>query len=97
MYYIRWDPRWWTLEAALRNGSQIPFNTTGYWPYSGNTGAKGYTGKVHDAGSYVTDPATQTGDWSSLDLDGLPEGTIAFFDNPSVTRNYSLPNYELWG
>ncbi|KAF3016481.1 hypothetical protein E8E14_009582 [Neopestalotiopsis sp. 37M] len=95
--FNRWDPRWWTLEATLRNGSQIPFNTTGYWPYSGNTGAKGYTGEVHDAGSYATNPATQTGDWSSLDLDGLPEGTIAFFDNPSVTRNYSLPNYELWG
>jgi hypothetical protein len=93
----RWDPRWWYLEATLRNGTQLGFKTTGYYPYSGNTGAVGVTGKVHDAGSYAVDPNTEQAVFSSLDLGGLSEGTIAFFDNPTVTRNYSLPGYGLFG
>lgn len=81
----------------MTNGEEIAFETTGYYPYSGNTGAKGVTGKVHDAGVYAVDPATQTANFSSLDLDGLSPGTIAFFDNPTVTKNYSLPGYKLLG
>jgi hypothetical protein len=93
----RWDPRWWSLEALLANGTRVGFNTTGYYPYSGNTGARGVTGKVHDAGTYAVNPHTEAANFSSLDLDGLSAGTIAFFDNPTVTKNYSLPGYGLFG
>jgi hypothetical protein len=81
----------------LTNGTQIGFNTTGYYPYSGNSGAKGVTGKVHDAGSFAVDPHNETSVFGSLNLDGLAAGTIAFMDNPTVTRNYSLPDYGLFG
>jgi hypothetical protein len=97
IHEYRWDPRWWSLEATLRNGTQLGFDTTGYYPYSGNTGAAGVTGKVKDAGSYAVDPHTEQAVFSSLDLRGLAAGTIAFFDNPTVTKNYSLPGYGLFG
>ncbi|KAK8118368.1 uncharacterized protein PG998_002994 [Apiospora kogelbergensis] len=93
----RWDLRWWALEATLNNGSQLGFNTTGYYPYSGNTGARGVTGKVHDAGTYGVDPNTQEAAFGTLNLTGLSAGTIAFLDNPTVTRNYSLPGYDVFG
>jgi len=93
----RWDPRWWTIEATLSNGTELGFPTTGYYPYSGDSGAAGVIGKVHDAGSYAVDPNTEKAVFSSLDLKNLAAGTIAFFDNPTVTKNYSLPNYGLFG
>lgn len=55
------------------------------------------TGKVHDAGSYTVNPQNQTAVFSSLEIANLTAGTIAFFDNPTVTRNYSLPGYGLFG
>ena len=54
------------------------------------------TGKVHDAGTYAVFP-NQTANFNSLNLDGLAVGTIAFFDNPTVTKNYSEPGYALLG
>jgi hypothetical protein len=93
----RWDPKWWTIEATLSNGTELGFPTTGYYPYSGDSGAAGVIGKVHDAGSYAVDPNTEKAVFSSLDLKGLAAGTIAFFDNPTVTKNYSLPGYGLFG
>ncbi|KAF7370477.1 Elongation factor 2 [Mycena sanguinolenta] len=94
---FRWDPRWWSLSLKLTNGTTMGLPTTGYWPYSGDTGLKGVTAPVHDAGSYALFP-NQTANAGSLDLTGLPEGgSILFFDNPSPTRNYSEPGYGLLG
>lgn len=97
MLLCRWDPRWWTLQATLKNGTQMGFNTTGYYPYSGNTGNRGFTGPVHDAGSYAVNPGNETAEFGMLNLKGLSEGTIVFMDNPTVTKNYSLPDYGLFG
>jgi len=93
----RWDPRWWSLSLNLKDGSQLALPTTGYWPYSGDSGPAGVTAQVHDAGTYGLN-TDQTHDESTLDLDNLPPGgSIIFFDNPSPTRNYSLPGYHLLG
>ncbi|KAJ7255456.1 hypothetical protein B0H12DRAFT_1113500 [Mycena haematopus] len=94
---FRWDPRWWSLSLKLKNGTTMGLPTTGYWPYSGDTGLQGVTAPVHDAGSYALFP-NQTANNGSLDLTGLPPGgSILFFDNPSPTRNYSEPGYGLLG
>jgi len=93
----RWDPRWWSLSLNLKDGTQLALPTTGYWPYSGDSGPAGVTAQVHDAGTYGLN-TDQTHDESTLDLDNLPPGgSIIFFDNPSPTRNYSLPGYHLLG
>ncbi|KAJ7130808.1 hypothetical protein C8R43DRAFT_896080 [Mycena crocata] len=94
---FRWDARWWSLSLKLVNGSTIGVPTTGYWPYSGDSGLKGVTAPVLDAGSFGLLP-NQDGDPSTLNLTGLPPaGGIIFFDNPSPTRNYSEPGYGLLG
>ncbi|KAJ7491995.1 hypothetical protein FB451DRAFT_1216566 [Mycena latifolia] len=94
---FRWDPRWWSLTLKLTNGTTMGLPTTGYWPYSGDSGLRGVTAPVHDAGSYGLFP-NQTSNPGSLDLTGLPQGgSILFFDNPSPTRNYSQPGYGLLG
>ncbi|KAI1328526.1 hypothetical protein F5Y16DRAFT_150018 [Xylariaceae sp. FL0255] len=65
--------------------------------FSGHTGAKGFTGKLHDSGGYAVDPNTEKAVFSSLNLTNLAPATIAFFNNSTVTKNYSLPGYELFG
>ncbi|KAK4495092.1 hypothetical protein PRZ48_013419 [Zasmidium cellare] len=75
----------------------MAFPTTGYYPYSGNSGPLGVTGPVHDAGTYAVDSHTQSAVWDSLQLDNVSPGSVVFFDNPTVTHNYSLPNYALLG
>ncbi|KAJ7504244.1 hypothetical protein B0H11DRAFT_1710209 [Mycena galericulata] len=93
----RWDPRWWSLSLKLTNGTTLGLPTTGYWPYSGNSGLKGVTAPVHDAGTYGLFD-NQTADVSTLNLTGLPPGgSVLFFDNPSPTHNYSEPGYGLIG
>jgi len=99
--YGSWDPRWWSLSLTLTNGTKIGLPTTGYWPYSGNSGLGGVTAQVYDAGTYaIHDTISQTSDNSTL-LAGFAsvpaEGGIVFFDNPSPTRNYSLPGYKVLG
>ncbi|KAJ7224106.1 hypothetical protein GGX14DRAFT_351040 [Mycena pura] len=95
--FTRWDPRWWSLSLKLTDGTTMALPTTGYWPYSGDSGLQGITAPVHDAGTYAIFP-NQTADSASLDLEGLaPGGNILFFDNPSPTRNYSEPGYGLLG
>ena len=72
--------------------------TTGYWPYSGDSGPGGITGPLHDAGSYglLADGATANN--KTLNFSNLPsQNTVVFFDNPSPTKNYSLPGYHLLG
>jgi hypothetical protein len=73
--------------------------TTGYWPYSGNSGAAGVTAPIHDGGSYAVDDFTELSVVKSLNLSGVSRtgSTILFFDDPSPTHNYSEPNYELLG
>ncbi|KAF5360072.1 hypothetical protein D9758_007552 [Tetrapyrgos nigripes] len=94
----KWDARWWSLSLNLKNGTSLGLPTTGYWPWSGDSGLEGRTAPLIDAGTYALD-ATMTGsDNSTLDFTGLPEtGGIVFFDNPSPTRNYLLPGYKLLG
>ncbi|KAJ7031132.1 hypothetical protein C8F04DRAFT_960721 [Mycena alexandri] len=94
---FRWDPQWWSLSIALTNGTTIGVPTTGYWPYSGDSGLKGVTAPVLDAGTFGLLP-NQDADPSTLNLTGIPpSGAILFFDNPSPTHNYSEPGYELLG
>ncbi|KAJ7696507.1 hypothetical protein B0H17DRAFT_400531 [Mycena rosella] len=94
---FRWDPRWWSLSLKLTDGTTMGLPTTGYWPYSGDSGLKGATAPVHDAGSYGLFP-NQSANPNTLDLTGLPQGgSILFFDNPSPTKNYSQPGYGLLG
>ncbi|KAK6967122.1 elongation factor 2 [Favolaschia claudopus] len=80
------------FESKAQNGTTMGLPTTGYWPYSGDSGLRGVTGAVHDAGSFALFP-DQTANADSLDWTGLPSGgnNIVFFDNPSPTRNYSEP------
>ncbi|KAF9446850.1 hypothetical protein P691DRAFT_794050 [Macrolepiota fuliginosa MF-IS2] len=93
----RWDPRWWSLTLHLKNGTDLGLPTTGYWPYSGDSGLRGVTAPLHDAGTYGLFP-NQQHDESTLNFTNLPAGgAVAFFDNPSPTRNYSLPGYHLLG
>lgn len=93
----RWDPRWWSLTLNLKNGSTVGLPTTGYWPYSGDSGLEGVTAPMHDAGSYGLH-TDQSADESSLDFTKLPaSGSVIFFANPSPTRNYSSPSYSLLG
>lgn len=97
LLYFRWDARWWSLTLHLTNGTDLALPTTGYWPYSGDSGLAGVTAPVHDGGTYGLFGG-QRADTSTLNLDNLPtEGSILFFDNPSPTRNYSLPGYHLLG
>ncbi|KAJ7334303.1 hypothetical protein DFH08DRAFT_707403 [Mycena albidolilacea] len=94
---FRWDPRWWSLSLKLTDGTTLGLPTTGYWPYSGDSGLKGVTAPMHDAGSYALFP-NQTANAGALDLTGLPQGgSILFFDNPSPTKNYSQPGYGVLG
>ncbi|KAF5376008.1 hypothetical protein D9757_008816 [Collybiopsis confluens] len=94
----RWDPQWWSLTLTLNNGTVLGLPTTGYWPYSGDSGVAGVTAPVHDAGSFAVDPITQKGVTTSLNLKNLPSsGSVVFFDNPSPTHNYSEPGYKLLG
>ncbi|KAF5376007.1 hypothetical protein D9757_008815 [Collybiopsis confluens] len=96
--FDRWDPRWWSLTLGLTNGTFLGLPTTGYWPYSGDSGVAGVTAPLYDAGSFAVNSTSQTAVNATLDLTNLPEGgSIVFFDNPSPTRNYSLPGYELLG
>lgn len=95
---LRWDPRWWSLTLNLKNGTVLGLPTTGYWPYSGDSGLEGVTAPLHDAGTFGVVDADQTANASTLDLGDLPSGgSIIFFDNPSPTRNYSSPGYSLLG
>ncbi|KAJ7281363.1 hypothetical protein C8J57DRAFT_1056241 [Mycena rebaudengoi] len=96
--YTLWDPRWWSLSLKLTNGTTLGLPTTGYWPYSGDSGLRGVTAPIHDAGSYGLFQ-NQTANVGSLNLEGLPTtgSSILFFDNPSPTKNYSLPGYGLLG
>lgn len=97
VYSARWDPRWWSLNLQLTNGTNISVPTTGFWPYSGDSGLAGVTAPIHDAGTYGLS-AIERANTSTLDLENLPEGgSIIFFDNPSPTRNYSLPGYHVLG
>jgi hypothetical protein len=94
---VSWDPQWWSLSIVLTNGTTIGVPTTGYWPYSGDSGLQGVTAPVLDAGSFGLLP-NQDGDPSTLNLTGIPPaGAIIFFDNPSPTHNYSEPGYGLLG
>ncbi|KAH8899003.1 hypothetical protein GQ53DRAFT_878308 [Thozetella sp. PMI_491] len=93
----RWDVRWWYLVAGLTNGTEIWVPTTGYYPYSGDTGVQGVTGSFYDAGSFAVDQATRAALFDALDLSGVKPGDIIFFDNPTVTRNYSAPEYDVFG
>ncbi|KAF8901426.1 hypothetical protein CPB85DRAFT_1227829 [Mucidula mucida] len=99
-YHIqRWDARWWSLTLNLSNGTSLGLPTTGFWPYSGNSGLEGVTAPVVDAGTYGL-AADESGDSGTLDLSALsnaPDGSVMFFDNPSPTRNYSAPGYRLLG
>ncbi|KAK0205169.1 hypothetical protein DFS33DRAFT_1326215 [Desarmillaria ectypa] len=95
----RWDARWWSLTLNLRNGTSIALPTTGYWPYSGNSGLEGVTAPMIDGGTFGLYP-DETADESTLNLTQVRSeapGTVLFFDNPSPTRNYSLPGYSLLG
>ncbi|KAJ3827333.1 hypothetical protein F5880DRAFT_1683943 [Lentinula raphanica] len=94
----RWDPQWWSLSLSLKNGTIVGLPTTGYWPYSGDSGVAGVTGPIHDAGTFSVSDVTEKAIDSSLNLTGLPPaGSVVFFDNPSPTHNYSLPGYKLLG
>ncbi|KAJ7594093.1 hypothetical protein C8J56DRAFT_777450 [Mycena floridula] len=94
----RWDPRWWSLSLNLVNGTTIGLPTTGYWPYSGNSGLAGITFPIHDAGSYGLSADQSGSNPATLNLNNLPAGgSILFLDNPSPTRNYSSPGYSLLG
>ncbi|KAJ7190212.1 hypothetical protein GGX14DRAFT_382419 [Mycena pura] len=95
---FRWDPRWWSLSLALTNGTTLGVPTTGYWPYSGNSGRQGVTAPVLDAGSFGLLP-DQDGDPSTLNVTGIPPSgaIIILFDSPSPTHNYSEPGYMLLG
>ncbi|KAJ7250309.1 hypothetical protein C8J57DRAFT_1078914 [Mycena rebaudengoi] len=94
---LRWDARWWSLSILLTNGTTVGIPTTGYWPYSGDSGLKGVTGPLRDSGTFGLLP-NEDADPSTLDLSGLsPNGSIIFFDNPSPTHNYSEPGYGLLG
>ncbi|KAJ6619919.1 hypothetical protein B0H10DRAFT_1130013 [Mycena sp. CBHHK59/15] len=94
---FRWDPRWWSLSLKLKDGTTVGLPTTGYWPYSGDSGLRGVTAPVHDAGSFGIFP-NQSANPGTLNLDGLPQGgSVVFFDNPSPTHNYSQPEYGLLG
>ncbi|KAE9404288.1 hypothetical protein BT96DRAFT_917029 [Gymnopus androsaceus JB14] len=96
--FVRWDPQWWSLSLALKNGTVLALPTTGYWPYSGNSGPAGVTAPVHDGGSYEVSDFTELSVVKSLNLSDIPtSGAILFFDDPSPTHNYSLPGYELLG
>ncbi|PFH50386.1 hypothetical protein AMATHDRAFT_145285 [Amanita thiersii Skay4041] len=92
-----WDPRWWSLSLQLKNGTKLGLPTTGFWPYSGDSGLQGVTGPLHDAGTFGINDATQAADPTTLDLKNLSKGSVLFFDNPSPTRNYSEPGYHLLG
>ncbi|TFK36104.1 hypothetical protein BDQ12DRAFT_610604 [Crucibulum laeve] len=95
--FYRWDPRWWSLSLNLKNGTTLGLPTTGYWPYSGDSGLKGVTAPLFDAGTYGLN-VDQSGNETTLDLSGISSsGSIIFFDNPSPTRNYSEPGYHLLG
>ncbi len=97
--HSRWDARWWSLTLNLSNGTSLGLPTTGFWPYSGNSGLEGVTAPVVDAGTYGL-AADESGDSGTLDLSALsnaPDGSVMFFDNPSPTRNYSAPGYRLLG
>ncbi|KAF8829774.1 hypothetical protein HHX47_DHR2000048 [Lentinula edodes] len=94
----RWDPQWWSLSLALKNGTVVGLPTTGYWPYSGDSGVAGVTAPIHDAGTFSVSDVTEKAVNSSLNLQNLPaNGSVLFFDNPSPTHNYSLPGYKLLG
>ncbi|KAJ6473268.1 hypothetical protein C8R45DRAFT_835665 [Mycena sanguinolenta] len=95
---FRWDPQWWSLSIHLTNGTTIGVPTTGYWPYSGDSGLAGVTAPVVDAGSFGL-LSDQDADPSTLNLTGIQSNssTIIFFDNPSPTHNYSDPGYRLLG
>ncbi|KAF8994898.1 hypothetical protein BDQ17DRAFT_1251271 [Cyathus striatus] len=94
---LRWDPRWWSLSLNLKNGTVLGLPTTGYWPYSGDSGPGGVTAPLHNAGSFGLN-VDQSANEATLDISNLPpSGTIVFFDNPSPTRNYSEPGYHLLG
>ncbi|KAG7095523.1 hypothetical protein E1B28_006261 [Marasmius oreades] len=96
--FSRWDARWWSLSLKLTNGTILGLPTTGFWPYSGDSGLAGVTGPVHDAGSFgIIDNLDRDANATSLDLNGITEGTVLFFDDPSPTRNYSEPEYHLLG
>ncbi|KAF7308968.1 Elongation factor 2 [Mycena kentingensis (nom. inval.)] len=95
--FSRWDPRWWSLSLKLTDGTTKALPTTGFWPYSGDSGLKGVTAPLHDAGSYTLF-TNETANLDSINLSNLPSnGSILFFDNPSPTRNYSAPEYTLLG
>ncbi|THU81056.1 hypothetical protein K435DRAFT_694324 [Dendrothele bispora CBS 962.96] len=94
----RWDARWWSLSLTLKNGTVLGLPTTGYWPWSGDSGLEGRTAPLIDAGTYGLDESLTDSDNSTLDFSGLSEsGGVVFFDNPSPTRNYMLPGYRLLG
>ena len=93
----RWDARWWYLEAHLTNGTTLWIPTTGYYPYSGNTGSSGVTGPAWDAGTYAVDPTSGKADFSTIKLDDAPKGSIAFFYNPPQTSNNTSPQDGLAG
>lgn len=83
---------------ALKNGTVVGLPTTGYWPYSGDSGVAGVTAPIHDAGTFSVSDVTEKAVNSSLNLQNLPaNGSVLFFDNPSPTHNYSLPGYKLLG
>ncbi|KAJ7759142.1 hypothetical protein B0H16DRAFT_1662237 [Mycena metata] len=93
----RWDPRWWSLSLKLKDGTNMGLPTTGYWPYSGDSGLQGVTAPLLDVGSYGLFP-NQSGNVATLNLSNLPTtGSILFFDSPSPTLNYSSPHYTVLG
>ncbi|KAJ7043762.1 hypothetical protein C8F04DRAFT_943461 [Mycena alexandri] len=93
----RWDPRWWSLSLKLTDGTTRGLPTTGYWPYSGDSGLQGVSAPLLDVGSYALFP-NQTANINSLELTNLPTtGSILFFDSPSPTLNYSEPHYGVLG
>ncbi|KAJ4490773.1 hypothetical protein J3R30DRAFT_133788 [Lentinula aciculospora] len=98
LFLNRWDPQWWSLSLTLKNGTVVGLPTTGYWPYSGDSGVTGVTAPIHDAGTFSVSDVTEKAVNTTLNLDDLPAtGSVLFFDNPSPTHNYSLPGYKLLG
>ncbi|KAJ7910241.1 hypothetical protein B0H13DRAFT_611059 [Mycena leptocephala] len=88
--------QWWSLSIVLTNGTTIGVPTTGYWPYSGDSGLEGVTAP---SWSWQFRLATEPGRGSEYSEPyGIPPaGAIIFFDNPSPTHNYSEPGYGLLG
>lgn len=62
------------MTLTLTNGTVLALPTTGYWPYSGDSGPAGVTAPIHDAGSYEVSDVTELSVVKSLSLTGISKG-----------------------